>query len=65
MSDVHEVRAREEDWRSAMLAADASALIVETPHKPCCTPTELSKSVSPKVYWRCVNGNIVPLCFRM
>jgi hypothetical protein len=35
MSDVHEVRAREEDLRSAMLAADASApsdLIVETPH---------------------------------
>jgi hypothetical protein len=25
MSDVHEVRAREEDLRSAMLAADASA----------------------------------------
>jgi hypothetical protein len=35
MSDVHEVRAREEDLRSAMLAGDASApsdLIVETPH---------------------------------
>jgi hypothetical protein len=35
MSDVHEVRAREEDLRSAMLAADSSApsdLIVETSH---------------------------------
>ena len=35
MSDVHEVRAREEDLRSAMLAGDASVssnLIVETPH---------------------------------
>jgi hypothetical protein len=35
MSDVHEVRVREEDLRSAMLAGDASAssdLIVEIPH---------------------------------
>jgi hypothetical protein len=35
MSDVHEVRVREEDLRSAMLDGDASApsdLIVETPH---------------------------------
>lgn len=35
MSDVHEVWAREEDLRSAMLAGDASVpsdLLVETPH---------------------------------